>query len=522
MVIFIIPISANATTYSGACGDNVTWIYDSSTYTLTISGTGAMYDYKSNNRPWENYEDKIKTVIINDGVTTIGSFAFYSFGKVDSVTIPESVLEIGNSAFSYCKKLINITIPDIVTVIDESVFSYCESLTNITIPDGVTIIGNDAFAFCESLTNIIIPYGVTTIGNDVFFACNNLTNITIPATVTLIGDGAFQCCENLTEISVDSKNKYYFSDEYGVLFNKNKTILIICPAGNKESFYRIPDSVLTIEPWAFRNCYNLEQVIFPDNVTKIGDHAFYLCRNLVDVKIGNGVTDISDWMFGECDSLVTVTIPDSVTRIGNYAFYWCDNITNVIFGKNVTSIGLAAFNECTNITDIYYPGTINEWNEIAIEDGNEPILEANIHYNYHIHKYNAVVTDPTCTEQGYTTYTCECGDSYIDDYVDVLGHTEETISAVEPTCTEAGLTEGAKCSVCDETLIKQETVSASDHADNDNNGYCDACDELLDPTVECEHNCHKEGLLGFFWRLINFINKIFKTNQYCECGVTHY
>ena len=133
MVISIIPISSSAATYSGTCGDNVTWIYDSSTYTLTISGTGDMYDYKYNNRPWESYEDKIKTVIINDGVTTIGAFAIFSFGKVVNVTIPESISVIERSAFEGCKNLTNITIPNSVTIINEWTFSECESLTNITL-----------------------------------------------------------------------------------------------------------------------------------------------------------------------------------------------------------------------------------------------------------------------------------------------------------------------------------------------------------------------------------------------------
>ena len=383
IVISIIPITVSAVSpTSGTCGDNLIWNYDSSTYTLIISGTGAMYDYKSNNRPWEDYEDIIKEVIISDGATSIGAYAFYSCGKVASIIIPESIMTIGAYAFRGCYDVANIKIPNGVTIIGDATFSWCESLTQIIIPDSVTTIGENAFSYCENLESITIPNCITKIGDEAFFSCKNLTQIIIPDHVSSIGDDVFNCCDNLTDIIVDKNNQYYSSDEYGVLFNKDKTILIKCPEGNTETIYTIPDSVLTIEAWAFRYCSNLEQVIIPDSVTTIGENAFYLCDNLKDVKIGNGVTDISDWVFSECDNLVTVTIPDSVTRIGNYAFYWCDNITNVIFGKNVTSIGLAAFNECTNIKDVYYSGTAEQWNEISIEDGNEPMFDATIHYNY--------------------------------------------------------------------------------------------------------------------------------------------
>jgi len=133
------------------------------------------------------------------------------------------------------------------------------------------------------------------------------------------------------------------------------------------------------------------------------------------------------------------------------------------------------------------------------------------------HSHNATITEPTCTEQGYTTYTCECGNTYVDDYIDALGHTEETLPAVAPTCNEIGLAEGTQCSVCGEILTEQETISATGHADNDGDGYCDNCDEQL-----CNHRCHKTGFIGFLWKIINFFNKLFGLNKICECGVAHY
>ena len=146
MVLSIVPIIASAATYGGTCGDNVTWTYDSSTYTLTISGTGDMYDYKYNNRPWESYKNKIKSVVVNDDITKIGDFAFYRLSKVESIIFPENISEFGEKVFYGCESLTNIVLPDNITLIDESTFAYCENLTSIIIPDKVTKIGESAFA----------------------------------------------------------------------------------------------------------------------------------------------------------------------------------------------------------------------------------------------------------------------------------------------------------------------------------------------------------------------------------------
>lgn len=117
--------------------------------------------------------------------------------------------------------------------------------------------------------------------------------------------------------------------------------------------------------------------------------------------------------------------------------------------------------------------------EVTFADGTTEMSD--VYEGPHAHSYNTVVTAPTCTEDGYTTHTCGCGDTYVDDETEATGH-----------------------------------------ADNDNDGYCDECEELLDPSVECDHNCHKGGILGFFWKIARFFNKLFGINKYCECGVAHY
>ena len=165
---------------NGTCGENVTWSFNESTGALTISGIGAMNDYDYDNRPWEKYEDNIKKVVINNGVTTIGEYAFFSCYSLTSITIPDSVTTIGDFAFAYCDSLTSVTIPDSVTTIGYRAFDDCDSLTSVIIPDSVTTIGDWAFDYCDSLTDVYYS-GTEEQWNKITIGSGNghLTNATI-------------------------------------------------------------------------------------------------------------------------------------------------------------------------------------------------------------------------------------------------------------------------------------------------------------------------------------------------------
>ena len=303
-----------------------------------------------------------------------------------------------------------------VTSIGESAFENCRSLTSVTIPNSVTSIGGCAFDECWSLTSVTIPDSVTSIGDSAFASCTSLTSVTIPDSVTSIGGGAFAWCTSLTGIWVTEGNSHYSSDASGVLFSKDKTTLVQYPGAF--AAYAIPDSVTSIGAGAFGGCTSLTSVTIPDSVTSIGQHAFNGCR-----------------------SLTSVTIPDGVTSIGD-----------------------GAFASCTSLTDVYYAGSEAQWKAISISStGNNGLLTANIHYNYvfHTHSYKDVVTAPTCTEKGYTTHTCACGNSYVDTYVDALGHAWDNGKVTkEPTETETGV-KTFTCTRCGET--KTETMPVIPH-----------------------------------------------------------
>ncbi|MGN0654058.1 MAG: leucine-rich repeat protein, partial [Oscillospiraceae bacterium] len=326
--------------------DNVTFtLYEDGT--LVISGTGRMgcFGVDSPDAPYA--DESFKNVVIKDGVTSIGWFAFNGCSGLTSVTIPDSVTNIDDSAFEGCTGLASIIIPDSVTSIGGSAFEDCTGLTSMTIPDSVTSIDSDAFRGCTGLTSITIPESVTAIGSGAFYNCETLTNIAIPDSVTSIGYAAFRNCTNLTSIT-------------------------------------IPDSVTSVGEYAFYNTawYNAQpddvyagkvyykykgtmidniQIIIKDGTKSISDSAFYGCSDLTSITIPDSVTSIGGSAFSGCTSLTSITIPDSVTSIGNMAFQECSGLTSVTIGNGVTSIGGDAFSGCTGLTQI-------TWNAESVSD----------------------------------------------------------------------------------------------------------------------------------------------------------
>ncbi|MDE6068769.1 MAG: leucine-rich repeat protein, partial [Treponemataceae bacterium] len=281
------------------------------------------------------------TLVIPDGVTKIGQYAFSSCKGLTGVTIPDSVTSIGYNAFGSCTGLTKVTIPDRVTSIEGGAFSGCKGLTSMTIPNSVTSIGDNAFSFCSGLTSVTIPNSVTSIGDGTFAYCSKLGSVTIPGSVTSIGGKVFSNCTSLTSVT-------------------------------------IPNSVTSIGGEAFSGCSGLTSVTIPDSVTSIGNSAFSGCSGLTSVTIPDSVTSIGDSAFYGCSGLTSMTIPEGVTSIGQYAFYSCTGLTNLWIPSSVTSIGQAAFKLCNNLTTVRYIGTKAEWDNIkkngAIFDSNSNLL----------------------------------------------------------------------------------------------------------------------------------------------------
>jgi hypothetical protein len=276
-------------------------------------------------------------ISIPSSVTSIGGSAFTGCSSLVDISIPSSVISIGGSAFTGCSSLTSLVIPDAVTSIENYTFSGCSGMSSITIPNSVTNIGSAAFQNTK-LTNIIIPESVVSVGGAAFSGCSSLTNITLSRNINLIGAQAFAYCSSLNEITVDPENAVYGSRD-GVLFNKDQTLLLQCPAGMVGS-YAMPSTTIDMDFSAFAGCASLTNITPSINIT--------------------------NFLFRDCTGLRNIVIPDNVTSLEYMALMGCVGLSNIFIPQSVTSIFVNAFWGCTNMTDI----TVDPLNPVyASRDG---------------------------------------------------------------------------------------------------------------------------------------------------------
>lgn len=249
-------ITAENAQASGTCGDNLNWYYKDDT--LLIQGTGEMYDWSVSECPWQKYMDRIKTIIIKNGCTYIGSSAFANCNKLQDISMPNTLEHIGKYAFAG-SSLAEVNIPNSVKNIEYRAF-YNSDLKAVKISDGLTTIEQDVFFNCESLEDVSIPNSVTTIKARAFMDCKSLQNISIPNSVTTIEHGAFWGCTALKSVSLSE-----------ALTTIESGLFTSCTSLENIS---IPNGVTTIEASAFLSCTSLENLFIPDSVTSIGDFAF--------------------------------------------------------------------------------------------------------------------------------------------------------------------------------------------------------------------------------------------------------
>ena len=393
------PINVFAET-SGKCGDNATWTLDDEG-TLTINGTGII----KNSYGW--YDDEVKSIVINSGITEISNGMFSWLENLESVYLPNTLKSIGDSAFRDCIGLTSINIPNSVTSIGWRAFEYCTSLKTINIPDGIETIANRTFANCTSLKTVNIPSGLKTIEFDAFADCTSLSTVSVPDSVTYIDTNAFSGCANIKEFIVDSSNENY-SALNGNLYSKDGTKLLRYASGKSDTSFNVSKSIHSIDEGAFECSNNLscisvdvdnpcytsvdgnlyyketgaESIILvryamgksdqsftiPKWVQEIGLTAFSGSGNLTNIVIPEGIQkmgyDINnngnwiDYCITDCESLLSVHIPDSVSIIGEGAFWGCSRLNDVNIPNSVTEIGYSAFSYCSGLTSVTIPNRV--------------------------------------------------------------------------------------------------------------------------------------------------------------------
>ena len=326
MLFTAVPFYADAASIvdSGKCGDNLTWTLDN-TGTLTISGTGNMYDWGDTLRPWSSKEHLVKKIIINEGVTSIGIRAFFMFNKLESISIPKS-MKIINEAFYDCGSLKSVYISDIA--------AWCAITFNSKgFPYTTTPMSYAKYLFLNGklVTNLVIPDNVTNIEAYSFLHYEGLESVFIGKNVKTIGDCAFADCNNIKSITVHPDNKYFVTDNIGALYDVN-----------------------------YKKIYD-----YPETNTSINHYIVHY-----------GIETIPMYAFLD-SKLTSITLPESMKTISRKAFEYSIYLKKIYIPKGIQNIEKEAFSHCPNLAEVYYGGNKSDWEKISIDtEGNETLLNA--------------------------------------------------------------------------------------------------------------------------------------------------
>ncbi len=359
LTMFIGGIKVNAAVnQKGDCGDGVHWELNNGV--MHIFGKGDMNGYPVYNNPgselcmpWYDCKNQITSVIVDEGVTSVGTSAFWGCKNLKTLQTPSSLKEIGFAAFAECTALTDITIPS--GIIGESAFIYDSSLINVNIGDKVTAMGISAFELCESIQKV------------------NISSIEAWCNINFGGIASNPTCKS---------RKLYLN---GTLV----TDLII------------PSGVKAVPSHAFEYLADIKSISIPSSVKSIGEYAFFMCNSISKITLSEGLESIGANCFNGCSSVFEISIPSSVNFIGNYAFSYlpigsvtvnqgviaecaflgCGALGSVNIGSKVTKICKGAFSNCPALNSVVYGGSSAQWNAIEIQDKNDAIINAQKTFN---------------------------------------------------------------------------------------------------------------------------------------------
>ncbi len=408
--------------------------------TMTFSGTGVIGSYFSGSSgdAWDGLNSYVKKVVIGDGITGIGEYAFRGMTQLESVSVPASVTFVGSEAFKMCTSLKEILLPDSITGIGMEAFFMCTALEKITLPAGLTEIADRAFYGCISLPAIHLPEGVSSIGNYAFAACTSLTGFTFPRALTSIGYYAFYSAfdkDSYVSITipatVTSVGEYSFEWSCLSELNWQAATPLIPEMMFAEMHYLkkvvIGEGVTEIGNQAFQGCANLVSATLPESLRTVGYSLFNECKSLRDVVLHEGLEVMSNGMFSGCASLETLTVPASVTTLGGFVDEGCTRLESIWFlGDPPASDVRFPFMHFIG----YYPADNPAWTEAVLQGFDLGISWV---------AYTSAGSEHTLSDWQYDT----------DSHWRSCSHCDEKFSYSSPHIFNAdGWSEGSACLIC--------------------------------------------------------------------------
>ena len=335
-VCVYVPAYAQDSETSGSLGENITYTYDSTTETLTVSGSGDIYA-EDGKYPWKEFKS-LKTVVVGEGITSLGKGAFNSLKKLRFIELPSTLKSIGASAISGT------------------------DLYELNIPEGVEKIDDYGCEYLENLRKLTLPKSLREVGKDAFFNDNMLAELIIPENLTTIGDGAFAGMSSVEKITVDSANPAYDSRGNCNAIIETETNTMIAGCANTT----VPKTVTAIKK-AFYDLSTIKEFTVPDWVTEIGDKTFWSCKNLEKIDLGSGLKKVGYDAFYNCDKLKSVVFPNSVTELGSMIFWDCDSLESVKLPSKIDYIPFGMFASCYSMTEFEIPSNIVRLEECALQ-----------------------------------------------------------------------------------------------------------------------------------------------------------
>ena len=427
---------------SGKCGDDITWQLDE-VGTLTISGTGEMYNYYGGYGPWNESKQSVKQIIIGEGVKSIGESAFCHCSELESVVLPDSLISIGDYAFYGDSSLSNIEISRNVTQIGDHAFAYCNKLKSIPVEEGNThFCSEEGILYNKDMTKIVCyPAGKT-----------DISQFNIPDGVTEVGVSAFVNCRSLTAI-------------------------------------KIPNSVTTIGASAFSDCRNLYSVNIPQSVTSIGSSAFWYCNNMRSLVIPEGIESLEYSTFRECHNLAEIWLPSSLKKVGEAAFSWCNKLKDVYYSGSEEQWNEIEFDPIGGLSNatIHFDSPYIDWtspSNLKVYDNTNTAVTTGSENSAPVKAAATQSADSGSQVKTSSFSELQSGAEYV--FVVVLDPNAEEFLASDNLCYIAQNAADEQGNLCFSYYFDADTVSENIyalHAHSYKNGECTVCGST-DPSYE--------------------------------------